>query len=216
MRNVVEILKAAYDAGVNVMFHGRQGIGKTAVTEQLQESGEFFVLPMILSNFDPLVLGGYPGREKEQGKETFISTFAKPQWLITAEQAKKAGKKVIIFMDEFNRADVYAHNTAMRLVNEKSINGFSMPEDTIFAACCNPETDGDPAITVMTDPMLARWMHIPVFSDAPMWLKWADEKASGVDSLMVDFIRTSPDRLMGFSEENYFKDQILKRIKPTP
>lgn len=214
MKSVVEILNVAYKAGVNVMFHGRQGIGKTAVTEGLEKSGEYYVPVMVLSNFDPLVLGGYPGRETIEGK--IVSTFAEPMWMSEVWKQHNAGKKIIIFMDEFNRADQYAHNTAMRLINEKAINGYRLPEGTIFAACCNPETEGDAAITTMTDPMINRWCHVPVYSDPKMWLDWAGKEEAGVDPLLYEFVRTEPKRLMGWGEEGYFKDQILKRIKPTP
>ena len=229
MKNLEKTVELAAKADLRVAIWGRHGVGKTAIIEQLNdkrsESGDllYYVKTIILSQSDPLVLGGFPGREKigvsVDGVETYMTTFAKPQWIMDCESAEKRGLQVIVFLDEFNRADVYAHNTAMRLVNEKEICGHKLPASTCFIAAMNPETAGDAAVNELTDPMVDRWCHVAVNTDAKFWLNWATAKDSNgnlnVDSTVSDFIANAHERLNGFSMETMFENQVQKRILPT-
>jgi hypothetical protein len=215
MKNLVNIVQIAVASQQNVAFWGRHGIGKTGAIEQLTSLG-FYVKTIILSQSDPLVLGGYPGREAVKdlkGSPVFMTTFAKPQWLSDMEAAAAGGQQVILFLDEFNRADTYAHNVAMRLVNEKEINGHKLPANCTVLAAMNPEDAGDAAIQELTDPMVNRWCHVPVFSDPTTWLKWAD--STGVNPFVRGFVRANNERLNGWQMEGMFEKQVLSRIKPT-
>lgn len=236
MRHLVETINLAYKASVNLAVWGRHGIGKTGAIEGLIEFG-YYIKTIILSQSDPLTLGGYPGREQirlaivdKHAKEPhyvqvvdpnapadkieFITTFARPSWIGDCYAAAAEGKKVIVFLDEFNRADRYAHAAAMRLVNEGEICGHKVPKGTLFVMAMNPETETDADINPLSDPLLDRMCHIPVHSDPQNWLKWA-EKAN-VNPLVRGFIKTNEERLNGFGDmEKLFDDQVLKRRKPT-
>lgn len=219
MEKLAPTIKICYDAKVNVAFWGRHGIGKTAVIEQLVSDG-FYVKTIILSQSDPLVLGGMPRSadvdidEREFVDDNQKSIFATPLWMIDIRRAAKEGKKVIVFLDEFNRADKYAHNAAMRLVNEGEICGHKVPKGTLFVMAMNPETASDADINPLNDPLLNRMAHIPVYSNMGVWMQWA--KGDGkVNTSVSGFIQAKAERLNGFSMENLFETQILNRILPT-
>ena len=219
MEKLAKTIQICYDAKVNVAFWGRHGIGKTAVIEQLANEG-YFVKTIILSQSDPLVLGGMPrsadvhASEKEFVDDGQKSIFATPLWLIELRKAAKSGLKPIVFLDEFNRADKYAHNAAMRLVNEGEICGHKVPKNTLFVMAMNPETASDADINPLNDPLINRMAHIAVYSNMGIWMQWA--KGDGkVNSAVTGFIQAKSERLNGFSMENLFETQILNRIKPT-
>jgi len=223
MKLLPEYVKLAFDADIRLAVWGRHGVGKTAVIEALREEG-YYVKTIILSQSDPLVLGGYPGRvvvghDADTDSPIYATTFARPQWIRDLDVAEENGKRIIVFLDEFNRADVYAHNAAMRLVNEKEISGHKVPKGTCFIAAMNPETEGDAAVNPLTDPMMDRWCHVPVHSDAKNWLALAKkENNSGeknINPLISDFISTDDSRLSGFDMKDMFEDQVLKRVLPT-
>lgn len=210
MKYLEKILKIAYEAKINTIVWGTHGIGKTAVIESLEKDG-YYVKVIILSQSDPLVLGGYPGREQIAGE--VVTTFAKPQWIIDCEKAAEDGKKVIVFLDEFNRADRYALAAALRLVNEGEISGHKVPEGTLFVGACNPETEEDSDVEILNAPTIDRWAHVPAYVDTKAWLSWADKNSN---PLLTKFIRTNNEFLNGFSIEGLFEEQVANRIKPTP
>ena len=219
---MVNVVRIAYETKVNVAFVGRHGIGKTACIESLTNEN-FFIKTMILSQTDPLVLGGYPGREQIQvtdknGSETrteIITTFAQPSWQRDLWNAHAEGKKCVVFLDELNRADRYALNAAMRLVNEGEISGHKVPPGTIFLCAVNPTTETDNDMTDLNDPMMDRWCFVNVVSDSGNWLNWATE--SGLNKIMRDFIAVKEDRLNAFTKDSdvLFEKQFAMRILPT-
>ena len=211
MKHLKETLLIAAKAGVNTMIFGRHGVGKTAVVENLGE--EFFVKTIILSQTDPFLLGGLPWRREVHTGE-FQTIFATPDWITEVREAADAGRTPIVFLDEFNRADRYAHAAALRLVNEKSISGHDLPENTVFFAAINPETDGDEDCSFLNDPTLDRWAHICVHVDSSAFFSWADE--SGINKNVTAFLRTNETALSDFSLEDYFEQQILSRVGATP
>ncbi|MDX1475108.1 MAG: hypothetical protein R3309_13135, partial [Reinekea sp.] len=217
MKNLKKSIEIAAAADLRLAIWGRHGVGKTAIVEQLSEEG-YYVKTIILSQSDPLVLGGYPGREQigvdEFGNPIMATVFAKPQWLIDLEAAVSQGLRPILFFDEFNRADKYAHDTAMRLVNEKSINGYNLPSNTVILAAMNPETENDNALNALTDPMIDRWCHIAVYTDVAHWLGWA-ETDDNVDPLVASFIKTNHDALSVYGMDGLFEEQVLQFIGPT-
>jgi hypothetical protein len=219
MENLGATIKIAYEAKVNVAFWGRHGIGKTAVIEQLSSDG-FYVKTIILSQSDPLVLGGMPrSSDVSKAEAPFVddgqkSIFATPLWLIDLRKAAAEGKKPIAFLDEFNRADKYAHNAAMRLVNEGEICGHKVPSGTIFVMAMNPETLTDGDINPLNDPLINRMAHIPVYSNMATWLAWAKGEGK-INPAVIRFVQADSKRLNGFSMEGLFEEQVLNRLKPT-
>jgi hypothetical protein len=221
LKQLTRSIELAAAADLRLAVWGRHGVGKTGVVEQLDKA-TYYVKTIILSQSDPLVLGGFPGREQigvtVDGVQEFITTFAKPQWIIDIEVAAENGLQPVVFLDEFNRADVYAHNAAMRLVNEKEICGHKLPASTCFIAAMNPETDGDGAVQPLTDPMVDRWCHIAVHSDPEFWLDWAKSEKDNkpnVNSVITGFISSNHSRLNAFSMDELFGQQVASRIKPT-
>jgi len=229
MKNLKRSVELAAKSRVALAVWGRHGVGKTAVIEGLRDDG-FYVKTIILSQSDPLTLGGYPGREKLSAKDTetgqaeFVTTFAVPTWILDLRAAADRGEQPILFLDEFNRADKYAHAAAMRLVNEREICGHKLPSNTCFVAAMNPDVDTDDVLP-LTDPMIDRFAHIAVHSSPKMWLEWADTKLDpsdksataprNVNRLVTGFIKGNHNRLNGFSMNTYFERDVLNRIKPT-
>ena len=211
MKNIFRILTLAAAASTNVALWGRHGVGKTQAVQQYAAAMDAYLCTIILSQIDPLVLGGYPGREQlEDG--TCIETFAKGEWVWNLRNAAKKGKKTILFLDEFNRADRFAHNAAMTLVLDKVINGHHLPKDCFIVVAMNPETAGDMGVNELTDPMISRFAHVPVNHDAGSWLNWA-EKAN-VNIQVRTFIAKAKNKLSAFELD--FADAVGNRIAPDP
>lgn len=209
-KNLETMLKVAYDAELNLAIWGTHGIGKTAGVRAFAKSIGAYLHTEILSAVDALVLGGQPGIEKLKDG-TQLQIHACPKWIYELRQAAADGTPTILFLDEFNRADRFAHNAAMSLVLDHEIHGHKLPDNCFIVCAMNPETDGDMGVNELTDPMIDRFCHVAYHSDAAEWLTWAEN--NDVDSTVLGFIGQNKQQLNGFDLD--FDAAVAARIKPT-
>lgn len=211
-----QYMEIAIESEVPMMFWGPSGIGKTTLAEQLnyREDLNCFVLSMVLSQYDIMVLGGYPGREVNE-VHGVITTWAKPDWLVKLEDAANTGKTPVLFLDEFNRADKFTLAASLRLVNERAIGGHKLPEGTIILAACNYDTEGDYDVQFLNEPTMLRWCHVQVKSESRTWLDWASK--ANVNRMFMGYIAVSSTHLDSTQDDDaLFSDQVAKRLRPCP
>lgn len=211
MKKVIEQLEIAHKANVNIAFWGVHGEGKSAVVKQYAKSINAHAEVLILSQRDPVTLGGYPTKvELESGKT--IMLFSEPEYVRNLNAAAEEGKPTVLFLDEFNRAGRFEHNAAMTLVLDKEINGHKIPKDTLVVVAMNPPTEDDLGVNELTAPMIDRFAHVVFESNPKEWLDWADD--NGVNEFVTGFIRKTKQKLSGFSFD--FKETIGDKINATP
>ena len=230
MKSFADTIELAVEAQVPLMAWGRHGVGKTAGVASYAKRHGHHLITFIISQKDPLVIGGYPGREESravipvdrEGKPEdakFVTTFAMPEWVQTIWLKHNEGIRTVLFLDEFNRGDQYAMNACMSLVQDKEVNGHKLPDDTIIVAACNPESPND-VVEPLTDPMIDRFAHIPVRADVKVWADWGKQETDGVqniDPVILDFVTANNSDFNAFEfETSDFAAAILNRVGPTP
>ena len=198
IKTAMTIAQAAND---NVHMIGPHGIGKTEyVKEWAKENGyhlEVLQLP-ILETSD---LIGMPDiTETEFGK---VTTFAKPEWLDRMEQANKAGKHCVVFMDELGRSSMEIRQASLQIVLEKKVSEHALPElDGIQTLCVVADNPSDQYDTADFDAALEDRFQTyeNVEADITDWLKYA--RNVGVEAVITDYLAEYAEKLHFTSESD--------------
>jgi MoxR-like ATPase len=142
-------LRAYRDAGLNVLFEGHAGIGKTAIVNKTFEGLNFkyFSAPTM----DPWVdLVGVPRDVADEIRGGRVLELVRPEFV-------KANKIQAIFIDELNRAPTKVLDALMEVIQFKSINGFKLTNLRVIWAAINPEDDSDYVVTMLDRAMKDRF-----------------------------------------------------------
>jgi hypothetical protein len=167
-----------------VLLRGPHGIGKSAVPASVAAAEEKKLLDVRLSLYTEGDLIGVP--DQERIKVHGVTSFAPPDWLWTA-----CHEPCILFLDEINRALIGVQNSAFQLVLDRQVKGMMLhPETRVFAAI-----NDSPEYTVneMDPALLDRFITYDLTPTVQDWIDWAH--GSGIDAVIVDFIRNHPEHL---------------------
>lgn len=217
-----KVVSAAAKANDTVLMSGVHGIGKSQIVEQFAEEEDFHIETLFLSHQEVGDLIGMPRTKTvvigtkmvkatdDQGNlllkngEPYeievevteeLTTWTKPIWLQRMELAAENGKRIVLFLDELNRAPIDVRQSALQLVLERKIHEHALPEVDGFkcmvVAAINPS--GDYQVDELDPALLDRFLSIEVEVDAPAWLSWAGK--NGVNPIVRDFIRDNPKKL---------------------
>lgn len=161
------LIRAAMLTGRSVIVLGPPGCGKTALIELLALDMGLMVKTFILSTRQPEdVVGHYRIREDKGSVDLFIPDEIR--------QLIDAGKG-ILFIDEVTTASPVKQAAALRLINERRLGDFVLPEGVLVVACANP-----PEMAAggwdLSAPMANRFIHIDVMKDI------------GIDQLRHDWV----------------------------
>lgn len=122
--------------GMNVLFRGRHGTGKTARILEAFEKHKLKYQYYSASTLDAWVdFVGIPKETTDANGLTYLDLIRPKAF---AEDQVEA-----IFLDEYNRAPKKVRNAVMELIQFKSINGKKFKNLKIVWAAINPEEDGD-------------------------------------------------------------------------
>lgn len=132
----MEDLGKYLDNGINVMFSGRHGVGKTEIIKTLFNERNLKWKYFSAATMDPWVdfIGIPKPVKREDGSE--ILKLIKPEEF--EDDAVEA-----IFLDEFNRAEDKVLNAVMELLQFKSINGRKFNNLKVIWTAVNPADDSD-------------------------------------------------------------------------
>ncbi len=206
------LYQIACDTTVSVIVEGDHGIGKSESVYSFAAKFGFHVEPLFLSHQEVADLIGIPTLEKDEDGYP-LTTWSKPIWLHRFEQAAKAGKRCILFLDELNRAQTEVRQAALQLVLDKQIHEHRLPKtivngvefDTFVVAAVNP-ADGFYQVDELDPALLDRFLHFKLHVNADSWLEWATNHK--IHQTIVAYISNSKDKL-------YVKDENAP-IFPTP
>jgi MoxR-like ATPase len=121
--------------GLNVIFVGKHGVGKTTMVKEAFERNNLKWLYFSSATMDPWVdFIGVP-KEKTEGELTFLE-LVRPKYFQTDEIEA-------LFFDEFNRSHKKVRNAVMELIQFKSINGKKFNNLKIIWAAVNPDDEED-------------------------------------------------------------------------
>jgi MoxR-like ATPase len=136
MSNLDKKLDFYVGHGLNVMFVGKQGIGKSSIILNCFKRNNLKFLYFSAATMDPWVdFVGVPKERKLQDGTSFIELVRPKE--IAADEVDA------IFFDEFNRAPKKVRNAVMELLQFKSINGHKLNNLKIIWAAINPDEVDD-------------------------------------------------------------------------
>lgn len=210
--DMFKYLDIAREAKVNIALWGGYGVGKSERMEDYAEDRNGHLETLVLGQIDSVTLGGHPIKvETHEATGKPVQIFATPIFIVNLWQAAKEGKLPILFLDELNRADKYALNAAMTLVQSKWVNGHRIPPNTLIVAAMNPPSDNDMGIMELHEGLISRFCHLAVHSDTKDWLDWADKK--GMPESLMGLIRQRGEVLN--TQSLNFYDAVGRLIAPT-
>lgn len=166
------------------LLMGPAGIGKSSVIKMIADSDKAEFIDIRLSQFEPQDFVGLPYLA-ETSEGTKVTNFAQPFWWPTDSSAR-----VHLLLDEVDRCREDMHPIAMQLTLDRSIGGRRLHDNVTVWAACN----GEEYITIPIDQALMdRFAVVRLTPTVSEWLSWAE--ASGVHTLVVEFIKANPDHL---------------------
>ena len=176
-------------------IHGKAGIGKTQIVEELARKHGKELVILNLSHQEEGDLIGIPEKIKtEEGVQTI---WAEPEWL---GQNKK--KEVILFLDEIDRAPKNILNAILTLLREYRIHTHHIPSKWKIVAAGNSGINDDfYDIQEMDNALSSRFVHLFYEPKYKEWIEWA--KKNDINPVIIKYIETKPEHLIVENVENF-------------
>lgn len=166
----------------NVMLWGSYGIGKSEAIHQIGVLLGMPVFEIRAATIAAVDLRGLP---------EVIEHVTK--WARSGMLPSPDGAPSIIFLDEVNRASTQMVISALfQIMDQGRIGDHTFPEGTVVIGACNPN---DLGTIKLGAAFRSRFFHLDVTSDFGEWVEWAEAKGSGIDPLVLAFLKQEPDLL---------------------
>jgi hypothetical protein len=164
------------------MLHGRPGVGKTQIVQQMADRMGARLFDLRLTTIEPQDLRGLPYYDHE----TRRTVWYRPEDLPDDGPA-------VLFLDELTAASPYLQPTVYGLLQERRVGRHLLPDSVFMVAAGNAVEDGAVAYEMGT-ALSDRLIHMTVRANAADWL---DNFAvpRGLHPAVTAFIRTRPDLL---------------------
>lgn len=171
-----------------IMMIGEPGIGKTAVTYQLENSNKYHVLTIRLVNEDEGTMNGYADPDKESATVTLRVVRKVVE---AAEAAKDAGKRLVVFFDEVNRAKDHMIKYVFNIIDTRRWGDYMLPSDTSFISAINPPTKNHKVRDILSDSALRRRFAVYAMkADAAEYSTYAKE--AKIHPAVISFLSSKP------------------------
>ncbi|RAP40559.1 ATPase [Rhodovulum viride] len=199
----LEVLRAGWQAQqagqmtASYMLHGRPGVGKTQVIEQLAAEIGARLFDLRLTTIEPQDLRGLPYYDHEAQKT---------KWYRPEDLPDDPAQPSILFLDELTAASPMLQPTVYGLLQERRVGRHRLPGNVFIVAAGNTVEDG--AIAYQMNTALSdRLIHLHVQAAATDWLdNYAVPK--GLHATVVAFIKTRPD-LLDTTERAVAEGQLI-------
>ena len=177
---------AAQEAGglcASWMLHGRPGVGKTEVVQQLAAGIGAELFDLRLTTIEPQDLRGLPFYDHKAGRTVWYPP----------EDLPDGGGPAILFLDELTAAAPSLQPTVYGLLQERRIGRRRLPDRVMIVAAGNMVEDGAVAYEMGT-ALSDRLIHMVVQADATDWLR-SYAPGAGIHPTVAAFLRARPDLL---------------------
>lgn len=206
--------------GLNVLFIGEYGIGKTSTVLDAFKRNKLRFKYLSGSTLDPWVdLIGVPKEVTDETNTRVLDLIKPKEWAHDEVDA--------IFIDEFNRAHKKVTNAVMELIQFKSINGKRYDNLKIVWAAVNPEESKFQENTYNVEPFDAAVkdrFHIHVDLPYKPSMDYLKHKyTQPVAESAINWWNALPDKVKGqvsprrldYALDIHFKGGNLKYVLPT-
>ena len=153
-----------------VLLRSRHGVGKSSVVYQMAEK---LKLPVVERRASQMTEGDLLGLPKLSNGCT---QWLPPDWLKTA-----CDEKVVLFVDELDRATSEVRQGFFELADSRKIAGHSLHPDTlVFAAINGGDHSAQYQVGEMDPAELDRWTVFDVEPSVEDWLNWGKENLNPI------------------------------------
>lgn len=181
--------------GKTHLIESAPGRGKSEVIEQIyeivsaREPGQWQFIDIFPATMTPPDMMGYMVPENVDGK--IISAFSMPPWMVTRENKPiDPNKKVFLFIDEYDKADVDVKKICAELMLKKRIGNHYLPEGSSVWAAANRAQDRSGS-TKDFDFVINRRSTLRITDDLNSWKRWA--MANNVRPEIQTFVEQNPE-----------------------
>ncbi|MEQ6249981.1 MoxR family ATPase [Sulfitobacter sp. HNIBRBA3233] len=178
------------------MLHGRPGIGKTEIVQQLAQETGSRLFDLRLTTIEAQDLRGLPFYDHQTGRTVWYPPEDLPQ----------EDTPAILFLDELTAAAPTLQPTVYGLLQERRIGQNRLPDATFIVAAGNMVDDGAVAYEMGT-ALSDRLVHLNLRAEASDWLK-SYAVPQGLHPAITAFIRTRPE-LLDTGEEALRRGQMI-------
>jgi hypothetical protein len=179
------------------MLHGRPGIGKTEIVQQLADETGSRLYDLRLTTIEPQDLRGLPFYDHE-AKRTV--------WYPPEDLPSDPDRPAILFLDELTAAAPSLQPTVYGLLQERRVGQHALPSGTFIVAAGNMVEDGAVAYEMGT-ALSDRLIHLSLRAEAGDWLS-SYAVPQQLHPAVTAFIRTRPD-LLDTTEEALRRGQMI-------
>lgn len=162
-----------------VFIWGPPGIGKSSIVAQFAENVGLPCVSLLGSQLAPEDLIGVP---KIEGGKTYFH----PPAQIAREEP------YCLFLDELNACSHDVQKAFYSLINDRRIGEYALPAGSVVIGAGNRAQDAA-IVRPLSSALINRLIHVQLRASATDWLAWAEQ--SGIDPLILDYIRLRPDQL---------------------
>jgi MoxR-like ATPase len=189
--------QAAGQMTASWMLHGRPGIGKTQIVQQLAQETGARLFDLRLTTIEPQDLRGLPFYDHEARRTV---------WYPPEDLPSDPDRPAILFLDELTAAAPTLQPAVYGLLQERRVGQYVLPEGTFIVAAGNTVEDGAVAYEMGT-ALSDRLIHLSLRAEAGDWLA-SFAVPRGVHPAVTAFIRTRPD-LLDTTEETLRRGQMI-------
>jgi hypothetical protein len=175
---------------IAVLMRGPTGVGKSQLARSVAEKLHLPFIDVRGSTMSEGDVGGYP--DVEGMKKNGIMTFCMPSWFIRA-----CREACVVMLDELNRSLPGVQQSFFQLVLDRELGNDEdgvpyrlHPGSRVFAAV-NHGSEYD--VNDMDPALLRRFWVVDLAPTHEDFITWAKE--TGLDALLIDFIRQNPAHL---------------------
>ena len=179
------------------MLHGRPGVGKTQIVQQLAGEIGARLFDLRLTTIEPQDLRGLPYYDHETRRTV---------WYRPEDLPDDPAEPAVLFLDELTAASPYLQPTVYGLLQERRVGRHTLPDSVFILAAGNSVEDGAVAHDLGT-ALSDRLIHLVVRTDAADWLEGFAVRR-GLHPAVTAFIRGRPD-LLDTTEETLRRGETI-------
>ena len=182
---IMDAVELLAKARLPVHLDGPPGVGKTSVINQVAKKMKHEVFITRLAD-----------HESSDFQVPYVDVAKGVLRYITSEEFPKQGcKPTFWFFDEWRQGHPQVQNVAGRLLNERRLGKYQVPDNVYICAASNRAKDRA-ATNRMPSHIADRFNHLTMEADIHDWTSWAIN--AGIETEVIAFLRWKSELLSAF------------------
>lgn len=178
-----ELAGLHWERNTPVFFHGPPGVGKSAIVKQMAAENEVGFKDIRVGTMLPEDLTGIPVPDLERQVAIWLRANFWPD-------AKVDGERGIIMFDELPDANRNLQSCIYRVVLDREIGEYKLPDGWWPVAAGNRREDRAAANSIST-ALANRFAHVHIRADSDVFRRWGN--VNDIHTMLLGFLQWRPD-----------------------